>query len=184
MVVTLSGAEATGLDPEILEVWTAVFGEIEDADEWRASVWDRHRSRAGFRLVTAREDERMLGFAWGYTGERGQYWSDFVSREVGQSVDEWIGGHFEFVELAVMPEARGRGIGRRLHDALLAELPHERALLSTSSRADDPAVLLYASSGWASLATYGEGQQVMGRVLSGASGPAVHSIADGAADAL
>lgn len=166
-IVTLSGAEAAGLDPEILDVWTAAFGDVEDAEEWRTSVWDRHRSRAGFRLVTARDGERMLGFAWGDTGERGQYWSDFISREVGSSVDEWIGGHFEFVELAVMPDARGRGIGRRLHDALLADLPHERALLSTSARVDDPAVRLYASSGWASLATYGENRQVMGRVLSG-----------------
>ncbi len=165
-VVTLSGAEAAGLDPEILEVWAAVFGEVADADEWRASVWDRHRSRAGFRLVTARDDERMLGFAWGYTGERGQYWSDFISREVGSSVDDWIGGHFEFVELAVIPDARGRGIGRRLHDALVADLPHERALLSTSARSDDPAVRLYSSSGWVTLATYGEDRQVMGRVLA------------------
>lgn len=169
-VVTHSGAEAAGLDPEVLEVWTAVFGEVEDAEDWRASVWDRHRWRAGFRLVTGREGERMLGFAWGYTGERGQYWSDFISREVGSSVDDWIGGHFEFVELAVMPDARGRGIGRRLHDALLADLPHERALLSTSARADDRAARLYSSSGWVTLAAYREDRQVMGRVLSGASG--------------
>jgi len=72
-VVTPSVCEVAELDSEILEVWTAVFGEIEDADEWRASVWDRHRSRAGFRLVTAREEDELLGFAWGYTGERGQY---------------------------------------------------------------------------------------------------------------
>lgn len=166
-VVTLSGVEAAGLDSEILDVWNAAFGHVEDAEEWRTSVWDRHRLRPGFRLVAAREDERMLGFAWGYTGERGQYWSDFISREVGSSVDEWIGGHFEFVELAVIPDARGRGIGRRLHDALLADLPHDRALLSTSASVDDPAVRLYISSGWVSLATFGEGRQVMGRALRG-----------------
>lgn len=164
-VITLSGAEADGLHSEILEVWIEVFGELEDADEWRASVWDRHRSRPGFRLVVAREGDRLQGFAWGYTGERGQYWSDFISREVGPNVDEWIGGHFEFVELAVIPDARGRGNGRRLHDALLADLPHERALLSTSTRADDPAVALYASRGWVTLATYGEDRQVMGCLL-------------------
>lgn len=165
-VVTLSGAEAAGLDPEILDVWRGAFGDAADAEEWRSSVWDRHRSRAGFRLVTARDGERMLGFAWGYIGERGQYWSDFISREVGRGGDDWIGGHFEFVELAVMPDARGRGIGCRLHDALLADLPHERALLSTSARSDDPAVRLYSSRGWVTLATYGEDRQVMGRVLT------------------
>lgn len=164
-VVTLSGSESVGLDPEVLEIWSEVFGAVEDADDWRTSIWEGHRSRAGFRLATAREGDRLVGFAWGYTGERGQYWSDFISREVGPRVDEWIGGHFEFVELAVVPDARGRGIGRTLHDALLADLPQERALLSTSARADDPAVRLYSSCGWVSLGTYGEDRQVMGRVL-------------------
>lgn len=167
LIVTLTGAEAVGLDSDVLEVWTSVFGAVEDADEWRASVWDRHRSRAGFRLVTAREGDELRGFAWGYTGERGQYWPDFISREVGSRVDGWIGGHFEFVELAVVPTARGRGIGRRLHDALLAGQPHERALLATSASPDDPAVRLYSSRGWISLATYGDDRQVMGRMLRG-----------------
>ncbi|KQR39792.1 GNAT family N-acetyltransferase [Microbacterium sp. Leaf159] len=171
-VVTLAGPEAAGLESEVLEVWSDVFGAVADADDWRASIWERHRSRAGFRLVTAREGDRLVGFAWGYTGERGQYWSDFISRELGPRVDEWIGGHFEFVELAVIPDARGRGIGRALHDALLADLLHERALLSTSARADDPAVRLYSSSGWIPLATYQGDRQVMGRMSSGAQGVA------------
>ncbi|WP_372492658.1 GNAT family N-acetyltransferase [Microbacterium aurugineum] len=88
------------------------------------------------------------------------------SRPLGSKVSGWVGGHFEFVELAVTPEARGRGIGGQLHDALLANLDHRRALLATSSSQDDPAVRLYSSRGWVSLATYGDNRQVMGRVLS------------------
>lgn len=171
-VTTLSGSDAAGLDGEILEVWAEVFGPVEDADDWRVSVWDRHRSRPGFRLVVAREDDRLQGFAWGYTGERGQYWTDFIAREIGPGIDEWIGGHFEFVELAVMPHARRRGIGRRLHDALLADLPHERALLSTSAHTEDPGARLYSSRGWVTLATYGANRQVMGRLSGGVEGVA------------
>lgn len=163
---TVAGTDASAHRDEVLGVWTAAFGEVNDPEEWAISPWDRHRSHAGYRLAVAHDDGRLVGFAWGYTGERGQYWSDFITRELGSKVERWVGGHFEFVELAVIPEVRGRGIGGQLHDALLANLDHRRALLATSSSPDDPAVRLYSSRGWVSLATYGDDRQVMGRVLS------------------
>lgn len=165
-IETVSDTDASAHRDEVLGVWTAAFGPVNDPDEWAVSPWDRHRSRSGYRLAVAHDDGRLIGFAWGYTGERGQYWSDFITRELGSKVSGWVGGHFEFVELAVTPEARGRGIGGQLHDALLANLDHRRALLATSSSPDDPAVRLYSSRGWVSLATYGDNRQVMGRVLS------------------
>ena len=45
------------------------------------------------------------------------------------------------------PAAQGRGTGTALHDALLAGLPHRRALLSTY-RDDRPAPRLYRRRGW------------------------------------
>jgi GNAT superfamily N-acetyltransferase len=164
-IETLSTAEAAAHRDEVLEVWSAVFGRVDDPAAWRVSPWDRHRSRDGYRQVLAREGDRLIGFAWGYTGERGQYWSDLVVRELGARVDGWVGGHFEFVELAVIHEARGKGVGGQLHDALLADVHHSRALLATSDSPDDPAVRLYASRGWGSLGACGEGRQVMGRTL-------------------
>lgn len=161
----VSGADASAHRDGVLGIWNAAFGRVDDPDEWAVSPWDRHRTRSGYRLALAHDDGRLVGFAWGYTGERGQYWSDFITRELGSKVDGWVGGHFEFVELAVIPEARGRGIGGQLHDSLLANLRHRRALLATSSSPDDPAVRLYSSRGWVSLATYGDDRQVMGRVL-------------------
>lgn len=162
----VSGADASPHRDEVFGVWTATFGPVEDPDGWADSPWDRHRFRSGYRLALAHDDGRLVGFAWGYTGQRGQYWSDFIARELGSKVDGWVDGHFEFVELAVIPEARGLGIGGQLHDTLLADLDHHRALLATSSDPDDPAVRLYSSRGWVSLATYGGDRQVMGRVLN------------------
>lgn len=103
-----------------------------------------------------------------------QYWSDAIVREVGPRTEGWVGGHFEFAELAVLPEARGRGVDGRLHDALLAGLslslsPPERALLATSDAPDDPAVRLYLSRGWRRLAGHGDGRQIMGLTLPGCS---------------
>jgi ribosomal protein S18 acetylase RimI-like enzyme len=78
--------------------------------------------------------------------------------------DQWIGGHFEFVELAVLPAFRGRGVGSRLHDVLLEGVPAERALLSTDAH-DSAAVRLYASRGWKSLGRLSDDVQVMGLKL-------------------
>lgn len=165
VIETLAGGPADRHREQVLAVWSAVFGPVPDPDEWRASPWDRHRARTGFRLTVARAGAELIGFAWGYTGERGQYWSDRVASETGSLLDGWIGGHFEFVELALRPEARGTGLGRRLHDAILDGLPHRHALLETTADPDDPAVRLYSSRGWTSLALIGEGRQVMGLSL-------------------
>jgi len=164
-VDVLSAADASPYRDEVLQVWTEVFGPVADSTEWAASLWDRHRSRTDYRLALAHERGTVLGFAWGYTGDRGQYWPDLIARELGPAVDGWVGGHFEFVELAVHPSARARGVGGRLHDALLSGVTNERALLSTSADPGDPAVRLYRSRGWVGLGAYGQGRQVMGRRL-------------------
>lgn len=119
------------------------------AQEFVDEQLPKHAQRDGFRLVGAFDDDRsLLGFAYGYTGERGQWWSDHVASVAPPDVvDAWVGGHFEFVELAVRADAQGRGIGGALHDALLAGLPHDRALLATY-RDDRPAPRLYRRKGW------------------------------------
>jgi ribosomal protein S18 acetylase RimI-like enzyme len=121
---------------------------LEAAQRFQEEQLPRHAGRDGFRCVVARRGETMLGFAYGYTGERGQFWSDWVAGRVPEQItDAWVGGHFEFVELAVDPGEQGHGIGGALHDALLVGLPHERALLSTY-RDDRPAPRLYRRRGW------------------------------------
>jgi len=157
----LDAATADGLAAEVFEVYDVVFGDISAFGDWRESPWDRHRSRPGFRLATARDEGRLVGFAWGYTGSRGEYWPDLVLATL-PDLDGWVGGHFELVELAVLPDHRGRGTGRALHDRLLDGLPHDRALLSTTSDEPDPAVRLYRSRGWQPLGLLGADRQVMG----------------------
>ncbi len=60
---------------------------------------------------------------------------------------EWLTDAFEFVELAVDPDAQGIGIGRRLHDDLLDSVSQTTALLSTGQQ-ESPAIRLYRSSRW------------------------------------
>jgi ribosomal protein S18 acetylase RimI-like enzyme len=156
----------------IWPIYDEVFGDFDDFGTWRDDMFARHATRSGYRLVVANEGTAIAGFSWGYVGERGQYWSDLVADALPRSVaDEWVGGHFEFVELAVAPKYRRSGLGRRLHDTLLDGIS-QRALLSTTDDPADAAVQLYLGSGWRKLGDLRPGTQVMGREASDARGSA------------
>lgn len=155
--------------PDLWPTYAAVFDEAAvfgDAhrDEWLESVWSRHSDREGFRCrVAVNADGTVLGFGYGYTGQPGQWWSDQATGALEPDVaDEWVGGHFELVELGVLPAGRGRGLGTRLHDDLLDGLPHERALLSTSDNDTDPGRRLYAKRGWQELGALPWGAVILG----------------------
>jgi ribosomal protein S18 acetylase RimI-like enzyme len=163
----LYGPDAAGeLADRIWPCYRAVFDDFDDREAWRRDAFDRHAARAGYRLAVAMDGSTVAGFAWGYLGQRGQYWTDLVCEVLPAEVaDAWAGGHFEFVELAVLPAYRGRGLGSRLHDTLLADV-RARCLLSTADDPDDPAVRLYLRRGWRKLGVLRPGVQVMGRPAS------------------
>lgn len=149
----------------IFAVYDAVFGDQPDYDAWRSGVWDRHTARPGFRLARAHDGERLVGFGYGYTGDRGQWWTDQVARILPRGVvEEWLGGHFELVSIGVLADARGAGVGRALLEWLTDGLPHRRWLLMTTADPEDPARHLYARTGWTVIGPgLRDGQVVMGR---------------------
>lgn len=112
-------------------------------------ILERHRTRKSFRLATAREESgELVGFAYGYTSERGGWWRDIVTDALDDAVvEEWFSDCFEFVELAVHPGAQARGVGSSLHDALLGGIPHRTSALSTQST-NEAALRLYRGRGW------------------------------------
>jgi GNAT superfamily N-acetyltransferase len=162
-------------DADAVEVWPVhdeVFGDQPDLSSWRGDVWDHHRRRAWFRLARAHDaSDRLVGFAYGHTGEDGQWFTDHARAVLAPEVgDEWLGGHFEVVTLGVLPDGRGRGVGRAVLRALLDGLPHERRVLMTTADPDDPARRLYAAEGWQVLGPgIGEGTVVMGKRSTGPS---------------
>jgi ribosomal protein S18 acetylase RimI-like enzyme len=166
MAVTIQGWDALRSQrsaADVYAVYDAVFGDVAGEEEWRADTFDKHCARPEFRLVAAEDDGSLVGFAYGYVGERGQWWSDRVVEALAPSVaDVWVGGHFEFVELAVLPSSRRRGIGARLHDGLMSGTEHRRGLLSTDD-SDTPARRLYASRGWTKLGNLSAETAVLGR---------------------
>jgi broad specificity phosphatase PhoE/GNAT superfamily N-acetyltransferase len=154
VVRRLDGEQAAASAPGLTEVYRAAFGapgydESEDSVvRFRDEQLPTHTARDGFRCVTVAVGEQLAGFGYGYTGELDQWWSSKVAERAPEAiVDEWLGGHFEFVELAVDPRWQGRGLATALHDALLLGLPQDRALLTTY-RDDRPAPRLYRRLGW------------------------------------
>jgi ribosomal protein S18 acetylase RimI-like enzyme len=153
--ITLADRDTVlALTDELVAVYARTFGapgydeRPEAIERFRSEQLPRHADRDGFRCALARRDGRVVGFAYGYTGQRGQWWPEHVASHAPEDVvRDWLGGHFEFVELAVEPAEQGRGVGSALHDALLTGLPHERALLTTY-RDDRPAPRLYRRKGW------------------------------------
>lgn len=118
-----------------------------------SEVLMRHVHRSAFRMVAAYDNSngRMVGFGYGYTAMPGQWWHDLVAQVMGaEERAHWLEDAFEVVELAVKPAAQGKGIGGRLHDLLLASLPHRTAVLSTI-QVDTPAYHLYRKRGWVAL---------------------------------
>jgi ribosomal protein S18 acetylase RimI-like enzyme len=141
------------LRPEVVEVWASAHALPRSSptrSEFGRTRLKRHAARRDFRFVAAfGEAGDVLGFVYGYTGAPGQWWYDRVARGLDRAARRrWLEpGHFEFTELAVRPGDQGRGIGSRLHDAVLAGLPHSRAMLS--ALADNaPVVAFYRHRGW------------------------------------
>ncbi|NUR95877.1 MAG: GNAT family N-acetyltransferase [Kribbellaceae bacterium] len=176
MIDVLDRVAALDIADELGRVYAAAFGPEEDAGRFVAEQLPAHAARDGFKLVTARIPRPtgvpratgvpgpgvgsldvagvmggsgpVVGFAYGYTGQLGQWWPDRVAQAVGPELTaEWIGGHFEVVELAVHPDAQRQGLGAALMTELMRGVPNRRALLGTDVD-DGPAPRLYRRLGW------------------------------------
>jgi ribosomal protein S18 acetylase RimI-like enzyme len=131
------------LRPEVRALWPEASRQRLD------EILPRHAAHDGFRAVVERaQGGALAGFAYGYRGRPGQWWHDLVAAALGTAeTQRWLPpGHFEFVELHVRRNAWGRGVGGRLHDALLAPEPGP-AVLSTQQD-NERALDLYGRRGW------------------------------------
>jgi ribosomal protein S18 acetylase RimI-like enzyme len=112
-----------------------------------------HVQREAFSFVAAFEPDsaRMLGFAYGYASNRGQWWHENVRSALPPYLArEWLEDSYQLTEIAVRPEAQGRGIGSELHDRLLGSVSHAKAVLSTLD-AETVAYYMYQARGWVTL---------------------------------
>jgi len=156
---TLDGPATSRIASDLRAIYLAAlaqppYGEGEEqADAFAAELADEV-DEAGFRCCVALAGDEPVGFAYGcpaFTTEPEDAWTRGLVNSVGPDVAaHWIRAQFAFIWTAVRPERQGRGLGGRLHDALLATATQPRAWLVTYPF-DCPAVRLYRSRGWIEL---------------------------------
>ncbi len=122
------------------------------SEDWAQIRLPLHAERSEFAFLVAREAGELAGFAYGYTGTYGQWWTDSIARAMtGEQRRTWLDPpHFEVVELHVRPSRQRTGIGSLLLAQLLTRQPHDRAVLSTQS-GSRKARSFYAKNGWEEL---------------------------------
>ncbi|MFC7330336.1 GNAT family N-acetyltransferase [Marinactinospora rubrisoli] len=144
--------------PALLEVYRAAMDPPRDQLTGRRAIMERHAGHPRFRSFTAvrTSDGNAVGFGYGFHGRHGQWWHDVISDELRRRDPEaerrWFGDAFEIAELHVLPEWQGRGIGRRILEALTADRPEPTAVLSTHS-GPTRAQALYRSCGFTEVLT-------------------------------
>jgi ribosomal protein S18 acetylase RimI-like enzyme len=108
-----------------------------------------YRGFSGFGAINVRN--RLVGFSYGYTSIPGLWWREQIARSLTPEQRQyWLNDAFELAELHVHPSAQGQHLGSQLHDQLLADQSHPRALLSVMHRSER-ARQLYFSRGWQTL---------------------------------
>ena len=161
--------------PSGLDTWSGPLGicycEVFCGPPWNeaahTSACFRERLRLksvrpGFRIVLALERGRLLGFCYGaatIADPELEPWYAPIIDALGPGVtDAALVDAFELVDLGVIPTARGRGIGSRLHDALLAGVTERQAWLMTRVDATE-ACAFYRGHGWLELTSFGPPDQ-------------------------
>jgi ribosomal protein S18 acetylase RimI-like enzyme len=99
----------------------------------RRNYMGSHVHRRDFHAVASLDDQgRLLGFGYGYRSEPGQWWHDQVRAAMRRDARAyWLADCFEVVELHVLPEAQGRGLGAGQLRTLLGLTTSATTLLST-----------------------------------------------------
>jgi ribosomal protein S18 acetylase RimI-like enzyme len=123
----------------------------------RHLIMERHAGHPAFRAFVAERSRTVVGFAYGFHGEPGQWWHDVVRDQlvrIGgiQHAEHWLDDAWEVAELHVHPAAQGQGLGRGLITSLCADRPERTVVLSTLD-AQTPARSLYRSLGMVDLLT-------------------------------
>ncbi|HEY3903658.1 MAG TPA: GNAT family N-acetyltransferase [Streptosporangiaceae bacterium] len=102
-------------------------------------------------------DSQVVGFAYGFHGQAGQWWYDAVWHATSRSLGAgraavWLADSFEIAEVHVRKEFQRGGIGTAMLLSLTADRPERTAVLSTPDR-DSTARRLYRRLGFTELLT-------------------------------
>lgn len=173
----LDGPATAAIAGQLAAVYRAAmsappFSETGVEAGWFAEELADEVTVPSYRCWTARDGDRLIGFAYGLPTPEvpAEGWYGLLRDAVGDRAGEWLPGQFAVVWIAVHPGWRGRGLGRRLLEHLLAEAGTERAWLITHDL-DTPARALYRSLGFQELGRGPLGWHDADRLVLGATLP-------------
>lgn len=149
---------AADLGRELLDELCALYDEVFSQPPffWLEDESQLHRDRllrlltdSTFGLVVARDsDDELVGFAYGFTlSAETKRWQELSEPLPADAAAEWPGRTFVLFDYAVRAAVRGQGVGRRLHDQLLASRGEQRATLTVQPTAVDTQAI-YRRWGW------------------------------------
>jgi ribosomal protein S18 acetylase RimI-like enzyme len=150
-----SGAQFVQRVDEAMQIYVEAMNYPHYTGTQRAVTARRHASHDGFACrAVLDEQDRLLGFGYGYTTKPGQWWHDLVKRSMSDEMAaDWLGNAFELSEVHVLPEFHGCGFGYQLVTGLADDIEHRAMLLSTPD-ADTRAFRLYRGLGFVDLARH------------------------------
>ena len=132
--VELTPAEFRERLPEALDIYVQAMRYPVGTAAQRAPMWLAHMLRDGWCNVAALDaDGRLIGLAYGYRGQPGQWWHEQVRAglQARRASTEQLDDYFELTELHVRPASQGSGIGAELLRRLLDGQSLRRVMLST-----------------------------------------------------
>ncbi len=141
VIESRDGEETRGLAHAVCGLYQAVFSlppfsgdDAEFANQ--RSYYPAMTARPGFRLTTARAGDEYAGFGYGFPLPADTRWWSGLAEPVSEEFAREDGHRtFALIDYGVLPAWRGRGVGRAIHDELLAGSGARRATLSVQPKA-------------------------------------------------
>ncbi len=135
--------------PQLAALHQAAFGEtLQRAARYQNQDIPEMSRCAGFQAVSAHLEGRLVGFVVGHDANAIPRWFESAMRAAqGTPVAAWLPGAWYLADIAVHPDVQGRGIGTRLHDAIMPLMADRRCMLITF-HGDHPAKRFYLRLGW------------------------------------
>ena len=152
----LDGTEAAGHEDELRALHAEVYADppyqrSEDAAEF-GRRFRVQRRQPGFTLAEARHGGYLVGYAAGMPLRPATSWWRHLTTPLAEEIiTEHPGRTFALTDLLVRAAWRQQGIGRELHDLILASRGEERATLTVPPAAT-AAQRAFRSWGWRKVA--------------------------------
>lgn len=130
-----------------LEAAVAVYHEYTPGNiGFQTQFFTSHMERLGYVGFVAQIEDKIVGIVFGSRSLAGQWWHEHVAKHVGEDhralQNTWV-----LTQLNVLKVYRNRGIGKLLHDKIIAAQTYPHLLLSTPV-ANKAAQRFYERYGW------------------------------------